>query len=74
MLHPFASFLFKPPFPLLNTRIVTKAAKEAEKSYQRKVANVNKASISHTNYPKRAHKLVLTKLFTASDVKTRYAP
>lgn len=61
MLHPFASFLFKPPFPLLNTRIVTKAAKEAEKSYQRKVANVNKASISHTNYPKRAHKLVLTK-------------
>ncbi|KIR75061.1 hypothetical protein I310_01337 [Cryptococcus deuterogattii CA1014] len=43
-------------------RDTAKAAKEAEKSYQRKVANVNKASISHTNYPKRAHKLVLTKL------------
>lgn len=39
----FVSFLSN-PFPLLNTRTVTKAAREAEKSYQRKVANANKAS------------------------------
>lgn len=61
MFHPFASFLSN-PFPLLNTRIVKKAAREAEKLYQRKVANANKASTFPHKLPKTGAQLVLTKL------------